>query len=191
MRPGRIKALLDVEDFKTGPRGIEIGEMHRVAVPEAGRVKPLAIVVNHARAVDDLVPAVAVHVADAEVVIALAAVTFIALVCAVEGPQARQLAVAPVPRDQHRSGVITTTHHQARSLAVEIRDGAEETIDAIAVSIAPDRLQFIGGRIELRWMSRRNVIGGGERRPCQPIEDRQVLRPGQDVAGRIPTYFGA
>ena len=46
--------------------------MQRVAVPEAGRVIPLAVVVDHAVAVDDLVPAVAVHVAD-EVVISLPA----------------------------------------------------------------------------------------------------------------------
>src|SRR5215475_3484170 len=100
--------------------------MHRVAVPQAGRVKSLAVVVNHACAVDDLVSAVAVHVADAEVVIPLSAVALIAFVRAVESPYARQLAVAPVPRDQDRTGVITPTHHQAGSPAVEIRYRREE-----------------------------------------------------------------
>src|SRR5215475_2823626 len=175
MRPGVIESLLDIEDLKTRSRGIEVGKMHRVAMPKAGRIKPLAIVVNHARAVDNLVPAVAVHVADAEVMIALAAIAFIAFVRAVESPQARQLAVAPVPRDQNRAGVITPTHHQAGSPAVEIRYRREETVNTIAVTIAPDRLHFISRRIELRRMSRRNVFCGGERGACQPVEDRQIL----------------
>src|SRR5215475_16209634 len=126
--------------------------MHRVAVPEAGRVKPLAVVVDHARAVDDLVPAVAVHVADAEVVIALPRVAHISLLRAVESPHAGQLAVAPVPRGQHRAGVITAAHHQARSFAVEISYGRQEAINAVAPTVAPDRLHLIGGRVELRRM---------------------------------------
>src|SRR5262245_11230404 len=118
MRPGVIEPLLDVEDFEAGSRGIEIGKMHRVAVAQTGRVKTLAVVVDHACAVDDLVPAVAVHVADAEVVISLAAVAFIAFVRAVESPHARQLAAAPIPSDQYGAGVITPAHHQAGPLAV-------------------------------------------------------------------------
>src|SRR5262245_25280242 len=191
MRPGVIESLLDVEDFEAGPRRVEIGKMQRVAVAEAGRVKPLAVVVDHARAVNDLVPAVAVHVADAEVVIALPRVALISLLRAVERPGARQLAVAPVPRGQHRAGVITTAHHQARSLAVEKSDCREETIDTVTPTVAPDRLHFICGRIELRWMPGRNVIGSGERRARKPVEDRQVFRPGQNVAGRVPPRFGS
>src|SRR5262249_47849319 len=145
MHAGVIESLLYVEDFEAGPRRIEVGKMHRVAVPEAGRVKPLAVVVNHASAVYDLVPAVAVHVADAEVVIALPRVAFISFVSAVESPHARQLALAPVPRGQHRAGVIAAAHHQAWSFSVEIRDGREEAINAIAPTVAPYRLQFIGG----------------------------------------------
>src|SRR5262245_12910377 len=114
--------------------------MHGVAVPQAGRVKSLAVVVNHACAVDDLVSAVAVHVADAEVVIPLSAVALIAFVRAVESPYARQLAVAPVPCGQDRAGVITPAHHQTRSLAVEIRDCGEEPVNTIAVTVSPDRL---------------------------------------------------
>src|SRR5215467_8530079 len=191
MHAGVIESLLYVEYFEAWPRRVEVGKMHRVAMPEAGRVKPLAVVVNHARAIDDLVPAVAVHVADAEVMIALPRVAFISFVSAVESPHARQLAVAPVPRGQHRAGVIAAAHHQARSFAVEIRDGREEAINAVAPTVAPDRLQFIGGRLEIRRMPGRNVIGSGERRARHPVEDRQVFRPGQNVAGRVTPYFGA
>ena len=87
MRAGVVESLLNVEDFEAGPRRVEVGKMQRVAVPEAGRVKPFAVVVDHARAVDDLV-SVAVHVADAEVVISLPRVAFIAFVRAVESPRA-------------------------------------------------------------------------------------------------------
>src|SRR5262249_26242608 len=190
MHAGVIESLLDVEDFEAGPRRVEVGKMHRVAVPKAGRVKPLAVVVNHAGAVYDLVPAVAVHVAYAEIVIALSRVAFISFVSAVESPHARQLAVAPVPRGQHRAGVIATAHHQARPFAVEIGDGREEAINAIAPTVAPDRLQFIGSRLEIRRMPGRNVICSSERRARQPVEDSQVFRPRQNIAGRVPPYFG-
>ena len=92
MRAGVVEALLNVEDFEARAVRVEVGDVHRVAVPEAGRVEALAVVVDHARAVDDLVPAVAVDVGDAEVVIALPAVVCDCLRrVAVESPALREL----------------------------------------------------------------------------------------------------
>ena len=48
--------------------------MQRIAVAEAGRVEPRAVVVDAHGPVDDLVAAVAVHVGDGEAVVPLAAV---------------------------------------------------------------------------------------------------------------------
>src|SRR5262249_56079795 len=124
-----------------------------------------------------LVPAVAVHVAYAEIVIALSRVAFISFVSAVESPHARQLAVAPVPRGQHRAGVIATAHHQARPFAVEIGDGREEAINAIAPTVAPDRLQFIGGRLEIPRVPGRDVICSSGRPAPPPPPDSQGLTP--------------
>ena len=64
--------FVNVEDLEPRMRGIEIGKVHRVAVAEAGGPQSLAVVVDAHRAVDDLVPPVAIDIADAEVVIALA-----------------------------------------------------------------------------------------------------------------------
>ena len=123
--------------------------------PEPGRVPPLAVAADHARAVDDLVLAVAVHVADADAVVALPAVRPVArgAVVAVEDPAAGQLAVPPVPRGQHRPRVVAAAEDDARPLAVEVRDARQEAVHAVAVVVAP-----VG-----HLAARRDVVGRGER----------------------------
>ena len=74
--PGLLVApllvLVDAEDFEAGPRRVEVADVERVAVPQAGGEEPLAVVVDDHRPVDDLVLAVAVDVGDAEAVVPLA-----------------------------------------------------------------------------------------------------------------------
>ena len=62
MPAGFGRSPLALNTSRPGRSGSMVGEVHRVAVAEAGRVQPLAVVVDHARAVDDLVLAVAVDV---------------------------------------------------------------------------------------------------------------------------------
>jgi len=60
--------------------------VHSIAVAETGGVLAGTVVVDAATAVDDLVVAVAIDVADAQVVVALAGVAGVAAVVAVEEP---------------------------------------------------------------------------------------------------------
>jgi hypothetical protein len=66
------RLLVDAEHLQPGAVRIQVGEVQRVAVAEARRVEPPAVVVDHAGAVHDLVPAVAVHVGHRQPVIAWA-----------------------------------------------------------------------------------------------------------------------
>ena len=151
---------------------------------EAGRVEAGAVVVDRGRAVDDLVAAVAVHVADAEVVVALPAPAGVRVrragVAGVERPDVRERAVAPVPGREHRARVVAARHHQARPLAVEIRDGGEEAVDAVAVGVAP-----VADR------AARDDVGRGRQRGAGlAVEDGEELGPGQDVARRVAPVGG-
>src|SRR4051812_25138654 len=68
---GVLRILVDGEHFEPGPVRIEIGNMNRVTVTEAGRIKSLAVRSDGARAVDDVVFSVTIHVGDAQAVISL------------------------------------------------------------------------------------------------------------------------
>ena len=160
--------------FQTGPIGVQVGNMHGVAVTAAGRVEPLAVVIDDAGAVNDLILAVAIDVGDGELVVALSAVFLVAgrAVVAVKHPAFRELAVAPIVSGQHGAGVITATHHDARVHAVEVSHAGKETVDAVAVVVAP-----IGD-----LAARRIVIGGGESGAGPAVEDREVFRSVEDIA---------
>jgi hypothetical protein len=180
-----VEALLYVEDFEPRPPGVEVGEVQRVAVAEARRIEPLPVVVDDGGAVDDLVAAVRVHVADGEVVVALPAERLVArrAVFAVERPDARELPRAPVPGGQDGARVVAARHHEARAFAVEVSDAGEKTVNAVAVAVAPDGGQLLGRRVELRRMARRDEVRRGEGRARQAVEDGEVLRPFEHVAG--------
>src|SRR5262249_16863547 len=106
------RTFVDVEDFEARVIGVDVREVERIAVPQARGVKPLAVIVDGAGAVDDLVPAVAVDVAHAQVVVPLAAIGAMARrpIVAIEGPDPSELPVAPVPGDEHRAGVVAAAH---------------------------------------------------------------------------------
>ena len=65
VRTVRAGALVRLEHLQPRPIGVHVGHVERVAVAEAGGIEAGAVVVDGRRAVDDLVLAVAVHVADA------------------------------------------------------------------------------------------------------------------------------
>ena len=148
--------------------------MKRVAVEQARVVQRHAVVVDGQCAEDDLVEAVTVDVGDGELVVALPLV-FRAGFVGVEGPALDELAVHEIPRDDHRACVVAAAHHQRRVLAVEVGDAAEEAVDAVAVGVAP--------RADVP--AARKVVDGVDRGAGLPVEDREELRAGEDVAAAV------
>ena len=139
--PGRSGSMSDMCSASPWPRPVENSPV------------PLSSI--GAGAVHDLVSSVAVHVADAEVVIALAAPGGVwirrAGVAGVEGPDVGERAVAPVPGREHRARVVAAGHDQAGPLAVEIGDAGQEAIHAVAVVVAPVARPCRAGRRSSRW----------------------------------------
>jgi hypothetical protein len=91
--PLLVEALLDGDDLKAGIGRFKVADMQRVAVTPAGGVEAGAVVVDDRGAVDDLVAAVVVHVGDAQLVVTLAPVLFVArgAVIGIEDPARGQL----------------------------------------------------------------------------------------------------
>ena len=74
--------------------------------------------------------------------------------------------------------VVAAAHDEARSLAVEIRDSREEAVDAVAVAVAPSACISSAVGCEIRRDGGRGcILGRGERRAGQPVEDRQEFGP--------------
>src|SRR5262249_3975152 len=168
-------AFVRLENFESGPVGVHIRHMKRVAVSQARREKPGPVIINRAGPVHNLVSSVAVHVAYAELVIALSSPRGVwigrAGVARVEGPDVGERAVAPIPGREHGASVITSGHNEAGPLSVEISDARQEAIHAIAVTVAPIADSS----------ARYDVARGGRSRAGLAVEDGQTLRPGQVV----------
>src|SRR5262249_39477342 len=151
--------------------GVHIRHMKRVAVSQARREKPGPIIIYGASAVHNLVFSVAVHVAYAELVIALAAPGGVlirrARVARVEGPDVGERAVAPVPCRGPRASVKPSGHNEAGTLAAEISAPRQKAIHAIAVTVAPIADS----------PARDYVAGGGHSRAGLAVEDGQEFRP--------------
>ena len=176
--PDRMPRLLvDVEHLQAGPVGVDVRDVEGIAVAEAGRVEALAVVVDAAGAVDDLVAAVAVDIDDAQVVVPLAAIgTSAGTGVAVEGPDAVELARAPVPGDEDRPRVVAPAHDDAGPDPVEVGDAREEAIDPVPVGVSP-----VGD-----LPSGREVVGRGEGLAGRPFEDGEEFRPFEHIAVPIP-----
>ena len=68
---GWLGRLVDVEDFQARSVRVDVGEMDGVAVPQTGVIERLSIMIETHRSIDDLVFAVVVDVAHAQIMIAL------------------------------------------------------------------------------------------------------------------------
>ena len=104
---------------------------------EAGVVEASAIVVEGHGAVGDLVAAVAIHVAYAQVVVALSCIAAPLGGVGVEGPADCQLFAVEVVGGDARAGVVAATEDGAQVLAVEVAAGGQETVAAVGVVVAP------------------------------------------------------
>ena len=180
-------ALVDAEDLEAGSRRDHVADVHRVAVPQPGREQSRAVVVHDHRAVDDLVLAVGIDVGNREIVIALARERRGGRIgkwshadARVEDPARGQLPVPPVPRRQHRAAVVAARHHDAWQAPVEVGDGGQHPIAAVAVVVvvavaadpAPTAERIAAGQV-LRCRQ-----GGAGR----AVEDGEVFGSREDLA---------
>src|SRR5687768_7073856 len=100
------------EDFQTWTAWDEIRKMQCIAMAETSGVRQSAVVIDGRSTIDNFIFAILIHIAHGQAVRALTSSRAIATAIAIEGPTTSQLAVAPVPRDQYRAGVIAACHHQ-------------------------------------------------------------------------------
>ena len=192
---GRLESFRIVLVFLNGkhlePRtvGVDVGQMHRVAVPQPRGVQPGAIVVDNHSLIDDLVPTISIHVGDAERVSAHARVgrgivEWRPAHAAVEDPTAGQRTLTPIPGDDGDAAIHTAAHHEARVFAVEIRDAGQMAIAAIAVGVVPriaaDASPAVDGVATWHIVGRRQCPAG------HAVEHREVFGPVENpaIAGR-------
>ena len=98
-KPSRfVFVLVRAEYLKCSrSRGVKDANVNRVAVTKASRVKPLAVVVDDHRMIDDFIATVTVHVSHDDMMSTLTGVGMVS-VFGIENPALAQLASAPVPR---------------------------------------------------------------------------------------------
>src|SRR4029077_10040032 len=87
----------------------------------------------------------------------------------------------PVPGDQDRSSVITTSQDQTRSLSIEVCDAGEKSVDPVTVVVTPT------GNIAPGW----KIVGCCQNGARLPVEDGEEFWPTQDVAGRVTKVRGS
>ena len=179
--------LVDAEHLETGSLRIQIAHVQGIAMPESGRKQSAPVVVHHHRAVDNLVAAVAVHVRNRQVVIAHAGEGRRVGIwerteagAGIKGPAVGQRAVPPVPCRQHRSAVIAARHHDAGQPPVEICDGGEEPVGAIAVAVVVPVAADPAPPVQR--VARSDVRDGCQRGSGETVEIRQIFGPGEDFS---------
>jgi len=167
--------LVGHPDFLARSVRIHVRQVQGVPMPETRGVEALAVVVDGAGAVSDLVAPVAVHVARDDGVGSLSGVTAVSRRVGVEKPPLRQLAVAPIHRPERGPGVIAPAEHRAGPLAIQVGRAGQEPVDPVAVVVAPGRHRAAG----------RVVVDRGHLAARQAVENREVLGPRKDIAGGI------
>ena len=76
--------------------------------------------VDCTRTINNLIASVTVYVSYAEIVVALFEIIFVSGSICVEYPVFFQFLSIPVEGSQHDTGVVTATHHYARTDAIQI-----------------------------------------------------------------------
>jgi len=100
-----------------------------------------------------------------------------AVFVAVEKPAQVLVTVAPVPRRDGRTCIVTATHDDAGAFAIQVSYAGQIPVGAIAGRIAPEILQCL--RLELRRAVEAcgYVAGGGEFCAAQTIKYREIFGP--------------
>ncbi|MNZ95827.1 hypothetical protein D3C78_1149970 [compost metagenome] len=57
----------------------------------------------------------------------------------IKRPELRQLAISPVIGNEHHSCIVAPLHNNTRSFAIQIGDSSQESVNTIAVAVAPIR----------------------------------------------------
>ena len=170
------RRLVHAEDLETLTGGVEVAQVHRVAVAEAGGVERLAVVVDRHGAEDDLILLVPVYVGNGHVVVALVHVGLAdGRIVGVKDPPLNQLRTVEVIGGRNGAGVVTTGDHHGRLLAVEVGGGCQEPVDPVSVRVTP----------RANISARRGVVDRVDSRAGLTVEDGEVLRSGEHVAAGV------
>ena len=125
-------------DLDAGVGRVKVANVHRVAVSLLGGIEHCAVVVNDGRACDDLLLAVAVHIGCHGVVVAVAVGIGAGIgIAGIIRPELFELLVLHGVGGRCQTGVIAASCDNARMHAVQIGDRTPETVNAVAVGIAP------------------------------------------------------
>ena len=162
---------MDLPNFKTCIIGVQVAQVHSIAVALARAVHEFAIVVNGTAPFDDFVKAVAIHIARRNVVIALSIAFLTACSCVVVPTLRKRLSIPIVSGNRH-AGVVTTLKHHARLFSVKVGICRQESIHAVAVTIAPALDRAASGVI----IHRRHFLAG------LAVENREPLRSRENVS---------
>src|SRR5690606_33638064 len=99
-----------------------------------------------------------------------------------EKPAHGQLAIAPVPCGDGHAGVDAARHDERGALTVEVGYGGVEAVHTVSISISPDAVELAACRVPRVRMAGHHIGHGGQVRPRETIEDREILRPGENVS---------
>ena len=159
--------------FQARTLGDHVSHVHGIAVLELRGVEAGAVVVDTAGAVNDLVAAVSIHIADAQVVGALLLIfdPFVVIREGIEAPAPGQFAAPPVPGFKHGACVVAAADQDARTLAVEVAGPAQEAVHAVALEVAEGDAVLTG-----------DEVGAGEFTARGAFYDREELRSLEDHA---------
>jgi len=180
--------------FVTGSRGIHVGQVQGVAVPQASGVQALAVVVDRHGAHAEFILAVAVHIGHRDAVVALSRIRVVSIL-GVKHPTRGERSVAIIPGSDHRAAVPAAHKNSAGQLTIQVSDAGCEPVRSptrgvvatVAAPAAPT-IQRVAGR---------NVFGRGQGFACGALEHRQVFRSVHNFAvkerrriERAPVFIG-
>ena len=168
---GRAFLMADPR-LETGVCGIQVADVHCVAVTLTCGVVEGSVVVDNTGAGNDLLPAVAVNV-NRHTVVVSAAISGSAGACArVEDPQLLQLFILHSPGGGGHSTVVASSGDNAWVNAVKIRNSSPEAIHAVELvgAFSP------GGGGASAHFKIHSIKGSS----CLSVEQGVILRTGDD-----------
>ena len=142
-------------------------------------VKSCAVVIYSHGAIGNLIASVAVHIGNAQVVVALSGITGPLRCVGVEGPAVRQLFSVPVPCGNHRACVVSSAEDAAGMNAVEIGHACQIAFRTVGMVVAP-----VGS-----LSSFRHIVGCGHGCASQSVEHGDIFRSVHDASSLIVTMY--
>jgi len=176
---GLAFVLMHPIHFVTGARGIHVGQVQGVAVPQARGVQTLAVIIDRHGAHAEFILAIAVHIGHRDAVVALSRIR-ISCVFGIKHPTRGERAIAVIPCSDHCPSVPAAHKNSAGQLAIQVSDAGCEPIGTsargvvatVAAPAAPAVQRVTGG----------NVFSRGQGFTCGAFEHREVFGAVHDFA---------